>query len=184
MKINIIKTEFEGLVVIEPKVFGDERGYFFESYNYDELKEAGIENNWIQDNEAFSSYGILRGLHYQKGEFAQAKLVRVIKGKVLDYVIDLRKDSPTFKKGFGIELSEENKKQLLVPRGFAHAYVVLSETAIFQYKVDNVYNPGSEAGIKFDDPDLNIDWGVEKSKILISDKDKELPFLKDISEFF
>lgn len=172
-----IKTDFPGLIVFEPKVFGDHRGYFYESYNAKSFKEGGIEADFVQDNQARSTYGVLRGLHYQLGEHAQAKLVRVIEGTVLDVVVDLREGSPTYGKSYGIELSAENKRQLFVPRGFAHGYVVLSETAEFFYKCDNFYNKESEGGLIYNDPQLKIDWKVDLSKAQLSEKDLILPVL-------
>lgn len=170
--MNLIETEFKDLFIIEPKVFGDERGYFFESFNLKNFKKkSGLEVSFVQDNQSFSTYGVLRGLHYQTGNNAQAKLVRVISGKVLDVVVDLRPGEPSFGKHFSIELSSENKKQLFVPRGFAHGFVVLSEEAEFFYKCDNYYEPSSEAGILFDDPDLNIDWKIPLKDSKISPKD-------------
>jgi len=178
--MNIIETPIKGLVIIEPKIFGDARGYFYESYQKKRYDEAGIKANFIQDNEAFSTYGVVRGLHFQKGEFAQAKLVRVLQGKVYDVAVDLRKNSPSYGEWYGVELSEENKKQFFVPRGFAHGYSVMSETAIFAYKCDNDYNPQSEGGINLNDETLNIDWKIPVNKQLISDKDVILPNIKDI----
>lgn len=178
--MNLVSTGFDELFVLEPKVFGDHRGYFFESYNQKTFIDLGIKNNFIQDNESLSNYGTLRGLHFQKGEFAQAKLVRVVKGSVLDVVVDIRPDSKTFGKKFSCELSEENKKILMIPRGFAHGFVVLSDTAIFQYKCDNLYSPQNEGGIRFDDPELAIDWKISMDKVLLSDKDKKLPFFKEL----
>ena len=178
--MNKVETGFEGLYVLEPKVFGDHRGYFFESYNQKTFHDLGITNTFIQDNESLSNYGTLRGLHFQKGEYAQAKLVRVVKGRVLDVVVDVRPGSKTFGKSFSCELTEENKKMMMIPRGFAHGFVVLSETAIFQYKCDNLYSPQNEGGIRFDDPNLAIDWMIPAEKLLISEKDKKLGFLKDI----
>lgn len=172
-----IKTDFPGLIVFEPKIFGDHRGYFYESYNAKSFKEGGIEADFVQDNQARSTYGVLRGLHYQLGEHAQAKLVRVIEGTVLDVVVDLREGSPTYGKSYGIELSSENKRQLFVPRGFAHGYVVLSETAEFFYKCDNFYNKESEGGLIYNDPQLKIDWKVDLSKAQLSEKDLILPVL-------
>ncbi len=180
--MNLVETGFDGLFVLEPKVFGDHRGYFFESYNQKTFTDLGIKNNFIQDNESLSNYGTLRGLHFQKGEFAQAKLVRVVKGSVLDVVVDIRSGSKTYGKSFTCELTEQNKKMMMIPRGFAHGFVVLSETAIFQYKCDNLYSPQNEGGIRFDDPDLKIDWRVPLDKVLLSDKDKKLPFLKELSK--
>jgi dTDP-4-dehydrorhamnose 3,5-epimerase len=172
-----IKTDFPGLIVFEPKIFGDHRGYFYESYNAKSFKEGGIEADFVQDNQARSTYGVLRGLHYQLGAHAQAKLVRVIEGTVLDVVVDLREGSPTYGKSYGIELSAENKRQLFVPRGFAHGYVVLSETAEFFYKCDNFYNKESEGGLIYNDPQLKIDWKVDLSKAQLSEKDLILPVL-------
>lgn len=180
--MHLVETGLEDLFIIEPKVFGDHRGYFFESYNQRAFHKLGIKNNFVQDNESLSSYGTLRGLHFQKREYAQAKLVRVVKGKVLDVVIDIRPNSKTFGKHFSCELSEENKKMFLVPRGFAHGFIVLSESAIFQYKCDNFYSPENEAGIIWDDPDLGIDWLVPKDKTILSEKDLLLPFFKDIKD--
>lgn len=171
-----IATPIEDLFIIEPTIMRDERGYFFEFYQQKKYQEAGINASFIQDNQAFSNYGVIRGLHYQKGEFSQAKLVSVIKGKVFDVAVDLRKNSPSFGKWYGVELSEENKKQFFIPRGFAHGYSVLSDSAIFVYKCDNDYAPQSEAGINVNDPTLNIDWKIPKDKQVISDKDKKLPF--------
>lgn len=172
-----IKTDFPGLIVFEPKVFGDHRGYFYESYNANSFKEGGINTTFVQDNQARSTYGVLRGLHYQLGEHAQAKLVRVIEGSVLDVVVDLREGSPTYGQSYAIELSAENKKQLFVPRGFAHGYVVLSETAEFFYKCDNFYNKESEGGLIYNDPQLKIDWRVDLEKAQLSEKDLILPVL-------
>lgn len=172
-----VPTKFPGLIVFEPKIWGDDRGYFYESYNLNAFKEAGIDNVFVQDNQARSTYGVLRGLHYQLGEHAQAKLVRVIEGSVLDVVVDLREGSPTYGESFSIELSAENKKQLFVPRGFAHGYVVLSETAEFFYKCDNFYNKESEGGLIYNDPQLKIDWRIDLNDAVLSDKDKILPVL-------
>ena len=179
-----MKTTETGLnqcYVIEPTIHGDERGYFLESYNQSNFNTAlGFKVDFIQDNEAFSTKGVLRGLHFQKGEFAQAKLVRVTQGKVLDVAVDLRPESSTFLKSFTIELSAENKKQLFVPRGFAHGYIVLSETALFNYKCDNIYNKASESGIIYNDDSLNIDWILDPLDFNISDKDKVLPTVKSL----
>ncbi len=177
-------TEFPGLVVFEPRVFGDERGYFFESFNQKIFEEAGITRPFIQDNQARSTFGVLRGLHFQKGDSAQAKLVRVLEGKVLDVVVDLRVGSPTYGKSYGIELSAENKLQLYVPRGFAHGYVVLSETAEFFYKCDNFYSKADEGGLIYNDPALKIDWGINFTEALLSDKDKVLPTLAEHEDCF
>lgn len=181
--MKISKTDIEGVVVIEPSVFEDERGYFFESYNQAKMEEAGLHYTFIQDNQSKSSYGTVRGIHFQKGEFAQAKLVRVLEGTVLDVAVDLRKDSPTFGKYVAVELSAENKKQLMIPRGFGHGFSVLSKTAVFAYKCDNVYNKASEGGIRFDDPDINIDWKINPKDAILSEKDKNAPMLKDITCF-
>lgn len=173
--MKIVKTPFDGLLIIEPRVFEDERGYFFESFQMEKYREVEIEKPFIQDNESKSVKGVIRGLHYQLGEFSQAKLVRVIQGKVYDVAVDLRQGSPTFGKWFGLELDENNKKQLLVPRGFAHGFSVLSETAIFSYKCDNIYNQSSERSINPFDPKLGIDWMVENSKQIVSEKDAKAP---------
>jgi dTDP-4-dehydrorhamnose 3,5-epimerase len=172
------KAEIPDIIIIEPNIFSDERGYFFESFKEKELNNyLGFEINFCQDNESKSSYGVLRGLHYQEFPYAQAKLVRVIQGSVLDVTVDIRKDSPTFGKHMAIELNEENKKQLFIPRGFAHGFIVLSETAILTYKADNYYNKKSEKGIAFDDPKLMIDWKIKKSDYKVSLKDKSQPVL-------
>jgi len=174
------ETKLKGCFILEPTVFKDSRGYFFESFNQQKFNESiGLNINFIQDNESFSVNGTLRGLHYQKGEFAQAKLVRVIKGNVLDVAVDIRKESPTFGEHISLELSEENKKQLFIPRGFAHGFIVLSDTAIFSYKCDNFYNKESEGGIIYNDKDLNIDWKLDESELIFSEKDLELPWFKE-----
>lgn len=178
--MNVIKTDIEGLVVLEPRVFGDSRGYFFESFNARTFEEAVGNVNFVQDNESKSSYGVVRGLHFQKPPHAQAKLVRVVKGKVMDVAVDLRKGSPTFGKYVAVELSEDNHRQVFIPRGFAHGFSVLSDEVIFQYKCDNYYAPESEGAVAWDDPDLAIDWRVPADKVLLSEKDKKHPFLKDI----
>ena len=178
--MNVIKTDIEGLVVLEPRVFGDSRGYFFESFNARTFEEAVGNVNFVQDNESKSSYGVVRGLHFQKPPHAQAKLVRVVKGKVMDVAVDLRKDSPTFGKYVAVELSEDNHRQMFIPRGFAHGFSVLSDEVVFQYKCDNYYAPESEGAVAWDDPDLDIDWRVPADKVLLSEKDKKHPFLKDI----
>lgn len=175
----ISHTPLHDLLVLAPKVFGDERGYFFESYNSNSFAEFGLKYSFIQDNESFSSYGTIRGLHFQRNEFSQAKLVRVIHGKVLDVVVDLRQESPTFRKAFSIELSSENKLMLLVPRGFAHGFAVLSKEAYFVYKCDNVYSPSHESGLRFDDPELNINWQLKREDIKLSDRDRKLPTLQE-----
>jgi dTDP-4-dehydrorhamnose 3,5-epimerase len=162
-------------------VFKDSRGYFFESFNQNKFNALiGQEVNFVQDNESFSSKGVLRGLHFQTGDYAQAKLVRAVKGTVLDVVVDMRKESPTFSKHFSIELSEDNKRQLFVPRGFAHGFIVLSETAIFSYKCDNFYNKPSEKGLRYDDPSLAIDWRLPTKEFIVSEKDLVLPTLSNI----
>ena len=172
--MKFIKTEIDGLIIIEPKVFGDDRGYFFESYNQKKFEEVVGKVLFIQDNESKSSKGVLRGLHFQKPPFDQAKLVRCVKGKVLDVAVDIRKGSKTYGQYIAIELSSENNKQLFVPRGFAHGFLVLSESAIFAYKVDNVYAPDYDAGIYWNDPMLNIPWVINESEIRVSEKDSKL----------
>ena len=179
--MNIIETALPGVLIIEPKVFGDARGYFFESWNQAAYEAAGITNTWVQDNESKSCHGVLRGLHYQAAPYTQAKIVRAFIGTVLDVVVDIRKGSPAFGKHIAVELSGENKRQLYIPRGFAHGFAVLSEEAVFAYKCDNVYMPSSERGIMFNDPDLAIDWRVAPGKILLSDKDKKHPAFADIT---
>ena len=176
------ETKLKGCFIIEPQVFKDNRGYFFESFNQDSFNELiGEAIDFVQDNESFSSKGVLRGLHFQTGDYAQAKLVRVVKGKVLDVVVDMRKNSPTFSKHFSIELSEENKTQLFVPKGFAHGFIVLSETATFSYKCDNFYDKASEQGLRYDDPSLGIDWKLPPNEFIVSDKDLVLPTLSTIT---
>lgn len=181
--MKITKTALDGVVIIEPQVFEDARGYFFESWNKAKMEEAGLNYDFIQDNQSKSCYGTIRGIHFQKGEFSQAKLVRVLQGTVLDVAIDLRKDSKTFGQHVAVELSAENNRQLMIPRGFGHGFSVLTPTAVFAYKCDNVYNKASEAGIRFDDPALGIDWKVKPEEAVLSDKDKILPFLKDVTCF-
>ncbi len=179
--MKVKETKLEGCFIIEPDVFDDERGYFFESFNQIKFSNMVGENvSFVQDNESFSSKGVLRGLHFQSGQYAQAKLVRVIHGKVLDVAVDLRENSVTFGQHISVELSNENKRQLFVPRGFAHGFVVLSKNAIFSYKCDNFYNKQSEGGIIFNDPDLNINWVLEESELIVSDKDRVLPFMKNV----
>jgi dTDP-4-dehydrorhamnose 3,5-epimerase len=182
--MKFTKTSIVGLVIIEPRVFGDERGYFLESYNEKEFEQAICKVSFVQDNESKSSKGVLRGLHFQKPPFNQAKLVRCIAGRVLDVAVDIRKGSPTYGKHVAIELSGENKKQVFVPKGFAHGFSVLSETAIFAYKVDNKYVPESDSGIRYDDTELGIDWGLPQEKVQLSEKDKELPSFKDLDSPF
>ena len=181
--MNFIKTNIPEVVIIEPKIFSDERGYFFESFHKKVFCENIIKTEFIQDNEAKSSYGVLRGLHYQLSPFAQSKLVRVIQGKVLDVAVDIRKGSPTFGKYVSVELSGENKRQLFVPRGFAHGYVVLSTEAIFAYKVDNYYSLESEGSIIFNDPSLNIDWKIHNDDIILSEKDKISKCINEVKLF-
>jgi dTDP-4-dehydrorhamnose 3,5-epimerase len=178
------KTGIEGLVLFEPKVFGDHRGYFYESYNKAVFEEGGIEADFVQDNISFSRRGVLRGLHYQLNPYAQAKLVRVNRGEVLDVVVDIRKSSPTYGKSYTIVLNDENKLQLFVPRGFAHGFVVLSEEAEFCYKCDNFYSKEHEAGIIYDDPTLNIEWKIPAEEAVLSDKDKVLPALEQAQNNF
>ncbi|WP_298999915.1 dTDP-4-dehydrorhamnose 3,5-epimerase [uncultured Tenacibaculum sp.] len=174
------KTAIPEVIIIEPKVFGDHRGYFFESFNQKEFEENIGKINFVQDNESKSSFGVLRGLHFQKPPYTQAKLVRCIKGKVLDVVVDVRKHSPSYGKYIAVELSEENKKQLFIPRGFAHGFVTLSEEAIFAYKVDNWYAPEYDAGIIWNDPTLNIDWKINPEDVILSSKDQQLQTFKDL----
>jgi len=177
------KTKIEGVYVIEPRVFNDSRGYFFEAWKQEEF-DANIGHvTFVQDNESKSSYGVLRGLHFQKGEFSQAKLVRVIKGKVLDVAVDIRKSSPTFGQHVAVELSEENKREFFIPRGFAHGFLVLSDEAIFTYKVDNPYAPEAEAGIRWNDPDIGIEWPIDLNLVQTSEKDLKQPFLRDAEVF-
>ena len=181
--MEYIRTEIEGVFIIEPRVFNDARGYFFEAWKQEEFNEHVGKVNFIQDNESKSSFGVLRGLHYQKGDLSQAKLVRVIKGKVLDVAVDIRKSSPTFGKHVMVELSDENKRQFFIPRGFAHGFLVLSDEAIFTYKVDNPYAPQAEAGIRWNDPEIAIEWPIDPAQVLTSEKDLNQPFLKDAELF-
>ncbi|MCR5364529.1 MAG: dTDP-4-dehydrorhamnose 3,5-epimerase [Prevotella sp.] len=176
-------TSIEGVYIIEPKVFNDSRGYFFEAWKKSEFEAHVGAIDFIQDNESKSGYGVLRGLHYQKGSFSQAKLVRVIKGRVLDVAVDIRRSSPTFGQHVMVELSEENKRQFFIPRGLAHGFLVLSDEAIFTYKVDNVYAPQAEAGIRWNDPDVGIEWPIDLSLVKTSEKDLVQPFLKDAEVF-
>ena len=177
--MNIVETEIKGVFIIEPKVFGDNRGYFFESFSQREFESVIGPVTFVQDNQSKSSYGVVRGLHFQKPPHAQAKLVRVVKGKVLDVAVDLRKDSPTFGKYIAVELSDENHRQVFIPKGFAHGFSVLSEEAVFQYKCDEYYAPESEAAIAWDDQDLNIDWKVPAEEVVLSVKDRNHPTLKE-----
>ncbi|KGN79176.1 dTDP-4-dehydrorhamnose 3,5-epimerase [Porphyromonadaceae bacterium COT-184 OH4590] len=178
--MEITTTPIKDLIIIKPDVFADTRGYFTEIYNESRYKDSGITQNFIQDNLSKSCYGVVRGLHFQKGEYAQAKLVKVICGKVWDVAVDLRPTSDTYGKWFGVELSEENHLQFLIPRGFAHGFSVLSPMAIFSYKCDNLYNKQSEAGIIYNDPTLNIDWKVPNNKMIVSEKDLTLPNFMNI----
>ena len=177
------ETKIKGVFIIEPKVFQDARGYFMEAWKQAEFDEHVGRTVFIQDNESKSSFGVLRGLHYQKGDASQAKLVRVIKGKVLDVAVDIRKSSPTFGQHVMVELSEENKRQFFIPRGFAHGFLVMSEEAIFTYKVDNPYAPQCDAGIRWNDPDLGIEWPIDPAQVLTSEKDLMQPLLKDAEVF-
>ncbi|MEP2773891.1 MAG: dTDP-4-dehydrorhamnose 3,5-epimerase [Fulvivirga sp.] len=182
--MKVKSTEFSGLYILEPTVFEDHRGYFMESYNYNLLREHGIDYQFVQDNQSKSSYGVLRGLHFQNPPHAQTKLIRAVSGTILDAVVDIRKSSPTYGKHFSIELSAENKKQLLVPKGFAHGFSVLSETAEILYKCDAFYNKASEDGLRFDDNALNIDWKVPQDEIILSDKDKSYESFEKFESLF
>ena len=181
--MKITKTKLEGVVIIEPDVFGDNRGFFMESWNKKKMAEAGLDYDFVQDNHSKSTVkGTLRGIHFQKGDKTQAKLVRCVKGAVLDVAVDLRRNSPTFKQWVGVELNEENKKQLLIPRGFGHGFVTLTDDVEFLYKADNYYAPEADAGIRWNDPEIGVEWGVENP--LLSEKDKNKPFLEDCKELF
>ena len=181
--MKITKTKLDGVIVIEPDVFGDNRGFFMESWNKKKMEEAGLYYDFVQDNHSKSTVkGTLRGIHFQKGDKAQAKLVRCVKGAVLDVAVDLRKNSSTFKQWVGVELNEKNKKQLLIPRGFGHGFVTLTDDVEFLYKADNYYAPDADAGIRWNDPDIGVEWGVENP--ILSEKDKKNPFLKDCEELF
>lgn len=181
--MKITKTKLDGVVIIEPDVFGDNRGFFMESWNKKKMEEAGLYYDFVQDNHSKSTLkGTLRGIHFQKGDKAQAKLVSCVKGAVLDVVVDLRKNSPTFKQWVGVELSAENKKQLLIPRGFGHGFVTLTDDVEFLYKADNYYAPEADAGIRWNDLDIGVEWGIENP--ILSEKDKKNPFLKDYKELF
>lgn len=182
--MNFIETKIKDLVIIEPKVYGDIRGYFFESFNRKMLEKNLGEISFIQDNESKSTRGVLRGLHFQKPPYDQAKLVRCVQGKVLDVAVDIRKGSNTFLEHLAVELSDVNKRQLFIPRGFAHGFIVLSESAVFAYKVDNIYAPKYDAGIKWNDKDLNIDWKIDNSQVLVSEKDSNLPYLTEFKSPF
>ena len=183
--MEVIKTAIEGVLILEPRVFKDERGYFFESFNAAEFAaKTGLDINFVQDNESKSSYGVLRGLHFQTGEHSQSKLVRVVKGRVLDVAVDIRRGSPTFGSYVSVELSGEDHRQFFIPRGFAHGFAVLSDEAVFQYKCDNFYAPASEGAIAWNDPDLAIDWKLPADAVILSEKDKHHPLLKDAPELF
>jgi len=183
--INVIKTDIEGVMIIEPKVFGDARGYFLESFNAKEFAEkTGLNINFVQDNESMSSYGVMRGLHFQRPPFTQSKLVRCVKGAVLDVAVDIRKGSPSYGKHVAVELTEDNHRQFFVPRGFAHGFAVLSETAVFQYKCDNFYAPQADGGISILDGSLGIDWKIPTDKALLSEKDTKHALLKDFDSPF
>ena len=178
--MTVKETGIEGLLVLEPRIFKDPRGFFYESYQKEELLKYGIDYEFIQDNQSRSSYGVIRGLHYQKEPYSQAKMVRVTEGSIYDVAVDIRAGSPTYGKWFGIELSAENFLQLMIPRGFAHGLSILSDHATVQYKCDQYYHPESESGIRFDDPDLMIDWKIDPEKAIISDKDRILPYFKQL----
>ena len=178
--MKVITTEIEGPVILEPTVFGDERGYFFEAYNERVFEEAVGPVHFVQDNESRSRRGVVRGLHFQKGEWAQAKLVRVVSGKVLDVAVDIRKDSPTFGRYVAVELSGENHRQFFIPRGFAHGFSVLSEECVFQYKCDNFYHPEAEGAVAWNDPDIGIDWQLPPEEIILSAKDRNHGPLKEL----
>ena len=179
--MNIIETPIPGVVIIEPHLFLDARGYFFESFNQREFEEKVCKTTFVQDNDSKSSYGVIRGLHFQKPPFSQCKLVRVVKGAVLDVAVDIRKDSPTFGRHVAVELTEDNHRQFFIPRGLAHGFSVLSEEVIFQYKCDNFYAPQSEGAIAWDDPDLGIDWRIPADKAVLSEKDRHHPLLRQTS---
>lgn len=183
--MEVIKTAIDGVFIIEPRIFGDARGYFFESFNAKEFAEkTGVHTTFVQDNESMSHYGVLRGLHFQCPPYAQSKLVRVVKGKVLDVAVDIRQGSSTYGQYVAVELSEDNHRQLFLSHGFAHGFAVLSEQVIFQYKCDNFYAPQSEGAIAWNDPDLAIDWQLPQDKVQLSEKDTHHPFLRDIQSPF
>ena len=182
--MEVIKTDIEGVVIIEPRIFKDERGYFYESFSQREFEEKVCRTTFVQDNQSKSSYGVLRGLHFQKPPYCQSKLVRCIKGAVLDVAVDIRKGSPTFGKYVAVELTEENHRQFFVPRGFAHGFAVLSEEAVFQYKCDNFYNKESEGSVAWNDPELAIDWRIPLDKVLLSEKDRQSKCIKDAEYLF
>ena len=182
--MKVLKTDIEGVVILEPEIYGDERGYFFEAYSQRRFDELVGVVRFVQENESKSRYGVVRGLHYQRGEAAQAKLVSVVKGCVLDVAVDIRRDSPTFGKYVAVELSEQNKRQMYVPRGFAHGFAVLSDEAVFQYRCDNYYAPAEERGIAWNDPAIGIDWGVPLEQVILSAKDTVNPLLADVADLF
>lgn len=182
--MEVIRTQLEGVVIIEPKLFGDARGYFFESFSQREFEEKVRKINFVQDNESMSSYGVMRGLHFQRPPFAQSKLVRCVKGAVLDVAVDIRKGSPTYGQHVAVELTEDNHRQFFVPRGFAHGFSVLSKTAVFQYKCDNFYEPQADGGISILDTSLGIDWKIPTDRALLSKKDTKHPCLKDFDSPF
>lgn len=183
--MNIIKTDIEGVLIIEPRVFGDARGYFFESYNKKEFKEqTGVDVQFVQDNESCSSRGVVRGLHFQLPPYSQSKLVRVVEGTVLDVAVDIRRWSPSYGKHVAVKLSADNKRQFFIPKGFAHGFAVLSERAVFQYKCDEYYHPEAEGAIAWDDPTLAIDWKIDKSQVLLSEKDRRHPMFNDFKTPF
>lgn len=182
--MKVIQTNIIGVYIIEPSVFGDDRGYFFESFSQREFEQLVCPTTFVQDNESKSCYGVVRGLHFQKPPYAQSKLVRVVQGKVLDVAVDIRKGSPTFGQHVAVELSAENKRQLFIPRGFAHGFSVLSEEAVFQYKCDQFYAPASEGALAWNDPEINIDWKIPTDKVILSEKDKHHPLLKDAEYLF
>lgn len=182
--MEVVETNIEGVIIIEPRIFKDDRGYFFESFSQREFEEKVCKTTFVQDNESKSGYGVLRGLHFQKPPFAQSKLVRVIKGAVLDVAVDIRKGSPTFGQYVSVELTGDNHRHFFIPRGFAHGFSVLSEEVIFQYKCDNFYSPQSEGAIAWNDPDLNIDWRIPVEEVILSEKDSKHPKLKDLQCVF
>ncbi|MBQ2441605.1 MAG: dTDP-4-dehydrorhamnose 3,5-epimerase [Paludibacteraceae bacterium] len=182
--MEVIKTKIEGVVILEPKLFKDERGYFFESFSQREFEQKVAPIRFVQDNESKSSYGVLRGLHFQNPPFAQSKLVRVVVGEVLDVAVDIRKNSPTFGQYVSCLLTAENHRQFFLPQGMAHGFVVLSQTAVFQYKCDNFYNPQSEGAIAWNDPQLNIDWQIDPKNVILSEKDKKHPLLSELKSEF
>ena len=182
--MEIVTTAIEGVVLLKPRIFGDERGYFFESYSQREFEKQVCRTVFVQDNESKSCYGVVRGLHFQKPPYAQSKLVRVVKGRVLDVAVDIRKGSPTFGKHVSVELSEENKRQFFIPRGFAHGFAVLSDEAVFLYKCDNFYAPESEGSLAWDDPELGIDWRIPAEQVILSEKDRHHPRLGEAEFLF